>query len=78
MKEVKRLFYEYVFQDLSVEILYADVWEGNANSMKSLESYGYKLIETRKEMFSKTGKLTNKYIYTLTRSDYFCCLQNKP
>ena len=78
MKEAKRLFYEYVFQELSVEILYADVWEGNTNSMKSLESYGYKLIETKQEIFSKTGSYTNKYIYALTRSDYFRSYQNNP
>ena len=71
MKEAKRLFYQYVFQELSVDVLFADVWEGNVNSMKSLESYGYKLIETRQEIFLKTGKLTNKYIYALTKNDYF-------
>ena len=76
MKEAKGLFYQYVFQELSVDVLYADVWEGNTNSMKSLESYGYKLVETRKEMFSKTGEYANKYIYTLTRNDYIRSLKN--
>lgn len=70
MKETKKMFYRYVFEELSVDILYADVWEGNVNSRKSLESYGYKLIETRHEIFSKTGKLTGKYIYTLRKDDY--------
>ena len=70
MKEAKKLFYPYVFDVLSVERLYADVWEGNINSMKSLESYGYQLIETRKEPFSKTGKDTLKYIYALNKADY--------
>ena len=70
MKEAKKLFYGYVFDVLSVERLYADVWEGNVNSMKSLESYGYRLIETRKELFSKTGNDTQKYIYILSKNDY--------
>lgn len=70
MKEAKQLFYPYVFDVLSIEVLYADVWEGNINSMKSLESYGYQLIETRKEPFSKTGKDTLKYIYALSKNDY--------
>ena len=69
MKEAKKLFYQYVFEELSVEKLYADVWEGNINSMKSLESYGYQLIETRKERFSKTGELAKKYIYSLSKND---------
>ena len=71
MKEAKGLFYPYVFEQLSVDVLYADVWEGNTNSMKSLESYGYQLMEVRSEVFSKTGKLTKKYIYSLGRNDYY-------
>ena len=70
MKEAKKLFYQYVFEELSVEILYADVWEGNINSIRSLESYGYKLIEIKKELFSKTGEYTMKYIYSLSKNDY--------
>lgn len=70
MKEAKRLFYQYVFEELSVGILYADVWEGNENSIKSLESYGYKLIETKKAFFSKTGEYAMKYIYSLSKNDY--------
>ena len=77
MKEAKKLFYQYVFEELSVQMLYADVWEGNTNSIKSLESYGYKLIETRKELFSKTGKYTLKHIFSLSNSDYFCNLKKE-
>lgn len=70
MKETKKLFYRYVFDTLSVETLYADVWEGNTNSIKSLESYGYKLIEVTNGIFAKTGKPTKKYIFSLSRTDY--------
>ncbi len=45
MKEVKKLLYNYAFDNLGIDILYDDVWEGNTNSIKSLEAYGYKLIE---------------------------------
>lgn len=71
MKEAKRLFYQYVFEELSVEILYADVWEGNTNSIKSLESSGYQLIETTNAFFSKTGTYAKKYIYSLKKQDYY-------
>ena len=70
MKEAKKLFYRYVFEHLGVEILYADTLEGNINSIKSLESYGYKLMDTTEEIFSKTGRPTKKYIYALRKSDY--------
>ena len=77
MKEAKQLFYQYVFKELSVEKLYADVWEGNMNSIKSLESYGYQLIETRKELFSKTGKYAFKLVFCLSKNDYFCNLEKE-
>ena len=70
MKETKKLFYSYVFDVLSVELLYADVWEGNENSIKSLESSGYKLIETTDGFFAKAGKTMKKYIFTLSNEDY--------
>ena len=61
MKETKKLFYSYVFDVLSVERLYADVWDGNTNSIKSLEFYGYKRIETKRERFAKTGEYILKH-----------------
>ena len=70
MKEAKRLFYQYVFDVLAVDILYADVWEGNINSMRSLEFYGYRLVDTTDEIFSKTGELKKKFIYALSRDSY--------
>ena len=70
MKETKQLFYAYVFEKLSVEILYADAWGENTNSIKSLESYGYKLIETKQEVFTKTGNITEKHIFSLCKNDY--------
>ena len=70
MKEAKKLFYPYVFDALSVEMLYADVWEGNINSIKSLESYGYKLVETTTGIFTKTGTCMKKYIFSLSKQDY--------
>ena len=70
MKEAKKLFYRHVFEELAVDTLYADVWAENTNSVKSLESYGYRLVETRDEIFSKTGKLAEKRIYALSKQDY--------
>lgn len=78
MKEAKRLFYQYVFDKLSVEVLYADVWEGNINSIKSLESYGYKLLETMVECFPKTQKMTQHYLYALSKEDYYLGLKTVP
>ena len=70
MKEAKRLFYQYVFDVLAVDVLYADVWEGNINSMRSLEFYGYRRVDTTDAIFSKTGELKKKFIYALSRDSY--------
>lgn len=70
MKEAKKLFYPYVFDTISVEVLYADVWEGNTNSIESLKFYGYQLIESKIEFFPKTGKDTLKHIFRLTKHEY--------
>ena len=74
MKEAKTLFYSYVFEQLSLDVLYADVWAENENSVKSLESYGYRLVEVKNEFFAKTGKCCEKCIYALSRSDYYRAL----
>lgn len=70
MKEAKKLFYEYVFNVLEIDVLYADVWEGNINSIKSLEASGYKLIEERIDKFQKTGENKTKYIFSFTKDNY--------
>ena len=77
MKEAKKLFYQYAFDELSVDKLYADVWAGNVNSIKSLESYGYQLIESRKDFFQKTGEYALKHIYSLSKNDYLRNLKLK-
>lgn len=70
MKEAKKLFYRYVFEELAVDVLYADVWEGNINSVKSLESYGYRLLETTHGIFPKTGTDRKRYLYSFSKQDY--------
>lgn len=70
MKEAKKLLYRYAFDNLGIDILYADVWEGNINSIKSLEASGYKLIEIQTDTFNKTGEIKEKYIYSLKKEDY--------
>ena len=68
MKESRRLIYDYVFNELKVDALYADVWEGNINSCKSLESVGYRLVEKKPEFFEKYNRVQNKIYYQLKSS----------
>lgn len=65
MKESRKLIYNYVFKHLKVDVLFADVWEGNISSSKSLETAGYKLVEVKKEYFKKYKRIQNKLYYQL-------------
>lgn len=65
MKEARKLIYNYVFNELSVDILYADVWEGNINSSKSLEYVGYRYFDMKEEYFEKYDRVQNKLYYML-------------
>jgi RimJ/RimL family protein N-acetyltransferase len=65
MKESRKLVYDYVFNEMKVDVLYADVWEGNISSSKSLEAAGYKLIDVKKEYFKKYNRIQNKLYYQL-------------
>jgi ribosomal protein S18 acetylase RimI-like enzyme len=54
-----------------MDVLYADVWEGKFNSIKSLEAVGYKLIESKSEYFNKYDRMQNKLYYELQSSTWF-------
>ncbi|MCP3740433.1 GNAT family N-acetyltransferase [Rossellomorea sp. BNER] len=60
MKESRKLLYEYVF-----DVLVADVWEGNVNSIKFLENVGYRLTDVKSEYFKKYNRMNNKLYYQL-------------
>lgn len=62
MKEARHLIYDYAFNVLHIDRLYADVWEGNINSCKSLESVGYQHMMTKREYFKKYDRYQNKLL----------------
>lgn len=67
MKESRKLIYEYVFDQLGVDVLYADVWKGNVNSEKSLESAGYQFLYEEDAYFEKYDRTQAKRYYRLTK-----------
>jgi RimJ/RimL family protein N-acetyltransferase len=67
MKESRKLIYKYVFDKLEVGVLYADVWKGNVNSEKSLESVGYQFLYEEDAYFEKYDRIQSKRYYRLTR-----------
>ncbi len=70
MKESRELVYEFVFDELDVDALYADVWKGNLNSEKSLESVGYQFLYEEDAYFEKYDRIQPKKYYRLTKEDW--------
>lgn len=71
MKEARYLLYNHYFNDLNVDILWADVWEGNENSLKSLMYAGYTIEAEGHDVFIKTGQMKRKYYLNLSREGWF-------
>lgn len=70
MKESRKLIYGHVFDKLEVDVLYADVWKGNVNSEKSLESVGYQFSYEEDAYFKKYDRIQPKRYYRLMREDW--------
>lgn len=71
MKEARRLVYKYAYENMKIEMLYADVWEGNINSLESLKSVGYQIMDKKSEYFKKSDKFINKYYLKLDLKHWY-------
>lgn len=71
MKEARKLIYEYAFENMKIETLFADVWEGNINSLESLKSVGYRIIDKEMEYFKKKDALNLKYYLELDLREWY-------
>lgn len=76
MKEARKLVYEFAYLNLKIDILFADVWEGNINSLESLKSVGYKIIEKKEEFFTKENITLNKYYLKLDLHNWYKKMHN--
>lgn len=71
MKESRKLVYEYAYSVLKIDTLYADVWEGNINSLESLKSVGYKIFDKEEEYFNKQNKTIIKHYLKLDLKEWY-------
>lgn len=62
--EARNLVYDYAFKQLEVEEIHAGAWADNINSCKSMEHYGFTLIEAESRQFNKYSKeyVENHYV----------------
>lgn len=71
MKEARKLLYFFAYKNLNIEMLVADVWEGNTNSLESLKSVGYQINERRLEYFKKIDALVFKLYLQLDLESWY-------
>ncbi len=65
--EARNLVYNYAFQQLAVDEIHAGAWANNINSCKSMEDYGFTLLEVQKRQFNKYSKEYDENHYVLYR-----------
>lgn len=70
MKEARRLVYDYVFNTLHVDRLIADVRQGNTNSIKSLQSVGYRLYNSEPFYCEKYNRTETLLYFELKKDVY--------
>jgi RimJ/RimL family protein N-acetyltransferase len=65
--EARKLVYNYAFQQLEVDEIHAGAWANNVSSCKSMEAYGFILLEVEKRLFKKYSKEYDENHYVLYR-----------
>lgn len=65
--EARKLIYKYAFEQLRVDEIHAGAWADNMNSCKSMENFGFILVETADKLFSKYNKVYKENHYVLYR-----------
>jgi len=69
-RAARKLIFEYVFGERGAERIETAAWEGNVNSIKSIEAHGFRFERDEREWNGKQGKhLLMKY-YSMTRSEW--------
>lgn len=66
--EARKLVYKYALEELQVDEIHAVAWANNTNSCKSMESFGFVLLEQAERLFSKYNKVFTENHYVLYKT----------
>jgi RimJ/RimL family protein N-acetyltransferase len=69
-REARALLFPYVFGDLHADRVETGAWDGNVNSLKSIESYGFRRDHVEKKWNEKHGKMMSMWYYVLTKEEW--------
>ncbi len=71
-REARNLIYNYIFLTLDVDEVYAQAWDKNINSCRSMEQIGFKLEKQVKRLFLKYNELFLENHYVLLKKRLAC------
>jgi RimJ/RimL family protein N-acetyltransferase len=69
-REARMLLFAYAFGDLQADVIETGAWSTNTNSLKSIESYGFKFSQEERKWNDKHGQLLIMRYYTMTREQW--------
>jgi len=76
-KEARALLFRYVFDELRADLIETEAWKGNENSVKSIESYGFKLLGEDMRWNEKHGAALPLRRYSLSKEKWQARLTEK-
>lgn len=69
-REARNLLFPYVFGDLQADRYETGAWEGNTNSLRSIESYGFRWEREEQKWNEKHGKMMAMQYYVLSKDEW--------
>ena len=66
--EARKLVYKYAFEELQVDEIHAGAWANNMNSCRSMERFGFIVLEKAEKYFSKYNKVFVENHYVLYKT----------
>ena len=69
-REARALLFQYAFGELQADRIETAAWEGNVNSLKSIESYGFRPDRDERKWNEKHSKTLTMRHYALTKEQW--------
>jgi len=69
-REARMLLLPYAFGDLQADMIETGAWSTNTNSLKSIESYGFKFSREERKWNDKHGQFLTIRYYTMTKEHW--------
>lgn len=69
-RAARRLAFAYVFGELEADLIETGAWEGNVNSIKSIEAHGFRFDREELEWYPNYARRMPMRYYTMRRDEW--------